>query len=47
VRASGQGRLRRHHRPRGKTAGNIAKVAAAHGMLEVVYYVLRDGHAAA
>ena len=30
---------------RGKTARNIAKVAAAHRMLEVVFYVLRDGHA--
>jgi transposase len=30
---------------RGKTARNIAKVAAAHRMLDVVFYVLRDGHA--
>ena len=30
---------------RGKTARNIAKVAAARRMLEVVYYVLRDGQA--
>jgi hypothetical protein len=30
---------------RGKTAKNIAKVAAAHRMLDVVYYTLRDGHA--
>ena len=30
---------------RGKNARNIAKVAAARRMLEVVYYVLRDGHA--
>ena len=30
---------------RGKNARNIAKVAAARKMLEVVYYVLRDGHA--
>lgn len=30
---------------RGKTARNIAKVAAARRMLEVVYYVLRDGDA--
>lgn len=29
---------------RGKTARNIAKVAAAHRMLDVVFYVLRDGH---
>jgi hypothetical protein len=28
---------------RGKNARNIAKVAAARRMLEVVYYVLRDG----
>jgi transposase len=28
-----------------KTARNVAKVAAARRMLEVVYYVLRDGHA--
>ena len=30
---------------RGRTARNIAKVAAAHRMLDVVFYVLRDGHA--
>src|SRR3954452_2409204 len=30
---------------RGKGARNIAKVAAARRMLEVVYYVLRDGEA--
>jgi transposase len=30
---------------RGKSARNIAKVAAARRMLEVVYYVLRDGQA--
>jgi transposase len=30
---------------RGKTARNIAKIAAARRMLEVVYYVLRDGDA--
>ncbi len=30
---------------RGKTARNIAKVAAAHRMLDVVFYTLRDGHA--
>jgi len=30
---------------RGKTARNIAKVAAARRLLEVVYYVLHDGHA--
>jgi transposase len=30
---------------RGKTARNIAKVAAARKMLEVVYYTLRDGQA--
>ena len=30
---------------RGKNARNIAKVAAARRMLEVVYYVLRDGQA--
>jgi hypothetical protein len=30
---------------RGKTARNIAKVAAAHRMLDVVFYVLHDGHA--
>jgi len=30
---------------RGKGARNIAKVAAARRMLEVVYYVLRDGQA--
>jgi transposase len=30
---------------RGKNARNIAKVAAARRMLEVVYYVLRDGRA--
>ena len=30
---------------RGATARNIAKVAAAHRMLDVVFYVLRDGHA--
>jgi transposase len=30
---------------RGKNARNIAKVAAARRMLEVVYYVLRDGEA--
>jgi transposase len=30
---------------RGKNARNIAKVAAARKMLEVVYYVLRDGQA--
>ncbi|HVX07614.1 hypothetical protein, partial [Humibacter sp.] len=30
---------------RGKTARNTAKVAAAHRMLDVVYYTLRDGHA--
>ena len=30
---------------RGKSARNIAKVAAARRMLEVVYYVLCDGQA--
>jgi transposase len=30
---------------RGNTARNTAKIAAARTMLEVVYYVLRDGHA--
>jgi hypothetical protein len=30
---------------RGKNARNIAEVAAARRMLEVVYYVLRDGQA--
>ena len=30
---------------RGKNTRNIAKVAAAPKMLEVVYYVLRDGQA--
>jgi transposase len=30
---------------RGKSARHIAKVAAAHRMLDVVYYTLRDGHA--
>jgi transposase len=30
---------------RGKQARNIAKVAAGRKMLEVVFYVLRDGHA--
>ena len=30
---------------RGRNARNIAKVAAARRMLEVVYYVLRDGQA--
>ena len=30
---------------RGRPARNIAKVAAGRRMLEVVYYVLRDGHA--
>jgi hypothetical protein len=30
---------------RGKTARNIANVAAARKMLEVVYYTLRDGQA--
>lgn len=30
---------------RGKTARNIAKVAAARKMLEIVYYTLRDGQA--
>jgi hypothetical protein len=30
---------------RGKNARNIAKVAAARRMLEVVYFVLRDGEA--
>ena len=30
---------------RGKTVRNIAKVAAARKMLEIVYYVLRDGQA--
>jgi hypothetical protein len=30
---------------RGKNVRNIAKVAAARKMLEVVYYVLRDGQA--
>ena len=30
---------------RGHTARNIAKVAAAHRMLDVVFYVLRDGRA--
>ncbi|HMC69864.1 MAG TPA: transposase, partial [Mycobacteriales bacterium] len=30
---------------RGKRARNVAKVAAARRMLEVVYYVLRDGEA--
>jgi hypothetical protein len=30
---------------RGKTARNIAKVAAARRTLEVVYHVLRDGQA--
>ncbi len=30
---------------RGKSARNIAKVAAARKLLEVVYYVLRDGQA--
>ena len=30
---------------RGKNVRNIAKVAAARKMLEVVYYVLRDGEA--
>jgi hypothetical protein len=32
-------------RRRGKNVRNIAKVAAARKMLEVVYYVLRDGQA--
>ena len=30
---------------RGKTARNVAKVAAAHRLLEAVYYVLHDGEA--
>ncbi len=30
---------------RGKTARHIAKVAAAHKLLHVVYWVLRDGEA--
>ena len=30
---------------RGKTARNVAKVAAARKMLEIVYYTLRDGQA--
>jgi hypothetical protein len=30
---------------RGKGARNIAKVATARRLLEVVYYVLRDGQA--
>ena len=34
-----------HHRPSRKTARNIARVAAARRMLDVVYFVLGDGHA--
>jgi hypothetical protein len=30
---------------RGQQARNVAKVAAGRKMLEVVFYVLRDGHA--
>jgi hypothetical protein len=32
---------------RGRSARNIAKVAAAHRMLDLVYYTLRDGQARA
>ena len=32
---------------RGRGARNIAKVAAAHRMLDIVFYVLRDGTARA
>ena len=32
---------------RGRTARNIAKVAAARRMLDLVYYTLRDGQARA
>jgi transposase len=45
VRASGGQGPRGHLGPRGREARNVAKVAAGRKMLDVVFYVLRDGQA--